>query len=278
MLFSERIGKKIKPVDIQIDSMTNDLRNRLWNVFDTHIVQYDSSRDTGWRTDRRSDLDRFFIRVWNNLFKLPLDNRADNIAVDVRYVRNYFFNCEWYEVYDFLEFCCKNFPGDGIIDDFKRVCNEFLEEELSAYRFVSDEIVRVTNAEEINTLENAIKADSVTYGKHISRALELWGDRNAPDYRNSIKESISAVESIIKIHTGCNSLRKGLNKLELEFNFELNNQLKDGVEKLWNYTNSEKGVRHYLMLDSKEIPSEDAYFMLVTCSALVNYILKKIGK
>ncbi len=34
---------------------------------------------------------------------------------------------------------------------------------------------------------------------HLQRGLELYADRESPDYRNSIKESISAVESMARI-------------------------------------------------------------------------------
>ena len=41
----------------------------------------------------------------------------------------------------------------------------------------------------------------VGVSKHLKRALELYTDREAPDYRNSIKESISAVESMVRTIT-----------------------------------------------------------------------------
>ena len=37
---------------------------------------------------------------------------------------------------------------------------------------------------------------------HLQQALELYANRENPDYRNSIKESISAVESMARIVSG----------------------------------------------------------------------------
>lgn len=47
---------------------------------------------------------------------------------------------------------------------------------------------------------------------HLTKALSLLSDRNKPDYRNSIKESISAVEATCKSLTGISTLDKALSK------------------------------------------------------------------
>lgn len=49
-------------------------------------------------------------------------------------------------------------------------------------------------------LEEALNDDDCPVVKtHLRRALELLSDRENPDYRNSIKEPISAVESLSKV-------------------------------------------------------------------------------
>ena len=49
---------------------------------------------------------------------------------------------------------------------------------------------------------------------HLNAALEKYAQRPIGDYRNSIKESISAVEALCREKTGENTLGKALNKLE----------------------------------------------------------------
>ena len=54
--------------------------------------------------------------------------------------------------------------------------------------------------------------------------------------------------------------------------------LKDAFDKLYAYTNQkETGIRHSLMYeDDTYVPSVDeASFMLVSCSAYINYLNKK---
>ena len=74
---------------------------------------------------------------------------------------------------------------------------------MSAWRVVGNQVTRLTSPVEIETVEAA----QVFGGKykpvatHISTALKHLSDRRSPDYRNSIKEAISAVESMCCIMT-----------------------------------------------------------------------------
>ena len=46
---------------------------------------------------------------------------------------------------------------------------------------------------------------------------------------------------------------------------------------LYGYTSDEGGIRHG-SIDVSNTPSEDAKFMLVSCSAFVNYLIEKWSK
>jgi len=101
-------------------------------------------------------------------------------------------------------------------------------------------------------------------------------DRKSPDYRNSIKESISAVESLVQKTVG----KKGtLGQLieKIEEHFELHKALKKSFRELYGYTSDKDGIRH-AMLDEPNLDFEDAKFMLVTCSAFINYVNGKLQK
>ena len=64
-----------------------------------------------------------------------------------------------------------------------------------AYRIIGQEIVEITSKSEIATIEDAMANTSRNIKIHLNRALELYAQRPTADYRNSIKESISAVGS-----------------------------------------------------------------------------------
>ena len=73
-----------------------------------------------------------------------------------------------------------------------------------AYRIVNKEIVEITSEEEIKEIETTLSTSKDNIKIHLNNALELYSKRPVADYRNSIKESISAVEAISRNITGEN--------------------------------------------------------------------------
>ena len=135
-----------------------------------------------------------------------------------------------------------------------------LERELAGYRIIEDVVTEITDEQEIETLTEALE-DTRFQGvsNHLKRALELLSNRENPDYRNSIKESISAVESIAKIIT-----QKPKADLEevlkvLERSGKIHGALKAGFSKLYGYTSDEGGIRH-AMLEEPNLSASDAKF------------------
>jgi hypothetical protein len=55
----------------------------------------------------------------------------------------------------------------------------------------------IIGATEINEVDGALAGRADPIRTHLRRALELLSDKANPDYRNSIKESIPAVESLV---------------------------------------------------------------------------------
>ena len=102
-----------------------------------------------------------------------------------------------------------------------------------------------------------------------------------PDYENSIKESISAVESLCCIITGATgsqaTLGSTLKKLEKDGGVVIHGAMKTAFEKLYGYTSDSDGIRHG-GIDFTNAPAEDAKYMLVSCSAFINYLIEKQSK
>jgi hypothetical protein len=112
---------------------------------------------------------------------------------------------------------------------------------------------------------------------HLRRALELLSNRESPDYRNSIKESISAVESLAAGIAGAEKGTLGQLIMKLEVGIGLHPALKAAFSNLYGYTSDEGGIRHALM-ENVTIRFDDAKFFLVVCSAFINYVKAKIQK
>ncbi len=275
MLFSQREG--IKPVKnvIQTDSMDDDLRNSLWNAL---TLNYWDGVNNNF-IDYFPLMKHFVKELWANHFKRPLDTLSDSWSDIYKEIRNEFYSYKWYEVYDFIEFAVDNYLHEDSNQKFMILCNSFLERELSAYRFVGGKITPITSQEEISTIEEALNIPKPykTVNIHIKTALTLFSDKKSPDYRNSIKESISAVESICKLITKKKNptLSQALKILKKEIG--LHSALEKAFDSLYGYTSDEEGIRHSLLKEAK-LYSEDAKFMLVSCSAFVNYLISKISK
>lgn len=282
--FSQRYGYKPVREALQIDSMDSTLRNSLWNVINFHYwneVYYnfealDSDEEYSLETEDNEPIYQLCIKLWMYHFVIPIDGLNTDWRITKEGIKNHFLTCEWYEVYDFIEFISQTYSDDDRNKKFREACNQVLEQEKSAYRFVDEKVTPIIDKEEIDAIETAIESESDEVGAHLNRALELFSDRKLPDYRNSIKESISAVESLVIQVTD----KKGtLGKLlkELEDRFDLHKSLRNSFEQLYGYTSDGDGIRHALTQNSKA-DFEDAKFMLVTCSAFVNYVRGKLNQ
>jgi hypothetical protein len=186
----------------------------------------------------------------------------------------------WAEVYDLLEFAIAVAGRwTGIAEAQRHAqANVLLEREHSGYRFVSGQLTPITNTAEITEIEGAV-ARAAAAGldgarQQIETSLGLFGQRPQPDYRNAIKEAISAVESVVKIINGTRGggLHEALEAVSAKI--EMHPALKAGLEKLYAYTSDEDGIRHAL-LDEANVDEGDARFMIVTCSAFVNFLIVK---
>ena len=300
MRFSERRGIK-SPKVAQIDSIDDALRNGLWNallsfywnqfpknVRTSKIVREDlghliESRSHTYQIDDLagaigSDLGCLIESLWIDYFKKPIDTLKEFWRDNLGQIRDYFFDAKWWEVYDFVEFIADADEGNvSRRENFINCCNLHLERENSAYRFVGGKIADMISKEEIESIESAIAA-STPYGgvkDHLRSALALYSDKSNPDYRNSMKESISSIEALTKKITGDDKATLGKLLKRLEKEGRVHPALKEAFSSLYGYTSRADGIRHAL-LEKENLTKTDARFMLVCCSAFVNFVIETI--
>jgi AbiJ N-terminal domain 4 len=276
MTFSEREGLRPFKLSVQLDSVSAALRSRLWNVLD---LFFGDPGPYGYITDDSNrKLRRLFVMLWNYYFKKAIDEIPKSAQGAVATLKAYFFGCSWFEVYDLIEAVSDSIPDSTNRLDFNTKCNSVLEAELSGYRFVSGKIVEVTAKESIDAIESAVAQTATpfpTATQHLQAAISLLARRPSPDYRNTIKESISAVEAVCGVVTG--ETHSTLGKALKVLNISLHPALAIAFEKLYGYTSDADGIRHALM-EEANLRQEDALFMLVSCSAFVSYIIAKSAR
>lgn len=269
MRFSERM--RITPASkiIQKDDMDKGLRTDLWNMFFLF-------REKEYISDFDDKLQKI---LYIYFFKRSLNERSYyNFTTEIE---NYIKNGKWFEVYDLIEFIVKVLSQTSwhhqSSDYLKKLFNSALERNKSAYRIIDDEIAPITDSMEIKEIETAQKNSPSNIQTHINTALGFLSDRQNPDYRNSIKESISALEALCREITGESTLDKALPALEKK-GVSIPKMLRQSFEKIYYFTNGESGIRHALMDEEEEPSFEEAKYMLVVCSAFVNYIQGKKAK
>ena len=186
--------------------------------------------------------------------------------------------CEWFEVYDFIDIYISTITDEK--QNRINEINQILAEEKSAYRIVNGEVSPLNSQPEIDEIETAIHTPFDSVNIHIAKALNLFSNRVQPDYENSIKESISAVEAMCCIITGMSGKNDTLGKTikHLKDNgVHIHPAMESAFSSLYGYTSDEDGIRHG-GADFVNATSEDAKYMLVSCSAFVNYLIEKWSK
>jgi hypothetical protein len=218
--------------------------------------------------------------IYEDHYKLPVNSLPFDTRKFVAHQLQTFQNAPWYEVLNIVEFLHTQFRSGTIEQqNFERQINEVLEREKCAYRFIVGKLAPITNEIEMQELEQAARHGDrfAPVAEHVMTALELYSKKPQPDYRNSIKESISAVESAAKIITGQPKATLSDAVKVIDKKHSLHESFKSGISKLYGYTNDEGGIRHSL-IEATNIDETDALYMLVSCSAFANYLISRYDK
>lgn len=283
MGFAERNGF-VQEKAIQIDDMDRALRNRLYNAVHKFLEPSPFINDElkyvvdklGYRIESTAQKNWHLVDsiLQRNITDIPWYMPYEIIELFFEAKRNHCSRCE-YDCYE-RGFCDEIVWFKGVTAEINRI----MEQEKSGYRFLNDKFINITNEEELEEISKVTDSPYESVSTHFRKALTLYSDRKNPDYENSIKESISAVEAMCCIITGATGSQATLgNSLkQLETNgVVIHSAMKAGFEKMYGYTSDVDGIRHG-GIDFTNAPAEDAKYMLVSCSAFVNYLIEKFSK
>lgn len=192
---------------------------------------------------------------------------VEYITVFFNDFKNHYLQINYFPSY------CNEFP------DFVKELNELFKEEFVGYRMIENQITPISDDIEVEEIKQGLNIQYDGCKSHIKKALTLLSNREKPDYKNSIKESISAVESICKIITKDSkaTLGKAINQLEKN-GLNIHPSLISAFSKLYGYTSDEGGIRHAEGLFESKVSFGEAKYMLVSCCAFVNYLLEEYSK
>lgn len=282
--FLKRMGYA-KPLPIQLESCDEFLRTDLYNIY-LEFEKLDSKLH--FIPPRHDEMKKY---LWAQYFRKPSDEyRESQYALQVKAL---FSRGPWFDAYDFLEVVLSTAratrTGSSVLQAMQflakvpRIINSELEKNNSAYRFLEKEFlfVPISSEIELDEIQSALSTSKNQYDgayQHLEAAIKFYADREQPDYRNSIKESISAVESLCVIICGgeAKTLGDALKKINNDGYHEIPKVLSKAFSTLYGFTNDYGGIRHALTEEGRTVTHEDARFMIVACSAFVNYLIVKI--
>ena len=273
--FSDRNSIKPENREIQIkkfdDRTKTQLRNKIIEMY-RNIIK--------WNSEEEQEFFRYVLgEIYsekissshlyseNNIF-LTIDGTFENEDYDdiltlIEAVIQYFENLTQYN---------SRYKKDYF---FKQM-NSVFERKYVGYRFINGEISPISDEFEIRAINEAIDNIHENVKIHISNANSLLSNRENPDYENSIKESITAVEAMAEIITGENgksaSLGNMLKKLK-DSGIYIHKALEEAFNKLYGYTSDASGIRHAGEIGGPNSTFDEAKYMLVACSAFVNYLM-----
>jgi hypothetical protein len=228
--------------------------------------------------------DKFFPPNFNELYTTGYTGfdiyRTEKKCIDVKEKKQEIE--EWFKststernrILHFINFLNEYYLGEDIKGKLNIDMNKVLAEEKSPYRIIKGIVTLLTDEEQIKEIEKALNPPDrfAPVREHIKNALKHLSDKKEPNYEDSIRESIHAVESLAKIITGKDKSLSGLIQSLKDIPFNL----REGFKELYNW--SSKTLRHGK--SGKELPTgfEEAIYMMVTCSAFVNYVIAKYGE
>lgn len=281
--FSDR--NKIREENTTIQTTAFDIRTRtaLINItdiiiqgcFDDITYAHVSNRHNTSQMFMRSILADVYSRVvdWSGLYHYStvFEIVKDTLANDV-----------YDAVLTVIEYIAENAHGSvlykGKFHKADALYNLIFEQEYVGYRLINGQARPITDENEVRTIQETVDTKYSEVNQHIGKALNFLSDRQAPDYANSIKESISAVERMCSIIIGKNTtLNDALKKLE-DNGVVIHAALKRAFSQLYGYTSDASGIRHAGELGGADSTFEEAKFMLVSCCAFVNYLTGLMAK
>ena len=282
--FSDR--NKIKPVNTEIQISDFDLRTRVKILNAIHEYYSDMYGECYYY---EPEVQKFIGYVYSEVYSEMVDlrnrmdddeffdvleetireNSYDDILTLLEAIAQY-----WDEEQRKLDPYSYRFIGGEIT--VYEYFNHILQQECVGYRFVNNIISPISDEVEIKEIEQAVDNPYAVVKEHLSKANMYLANRDVPDYENSIKESISAVEAMCEILTGLKgkeaTLGNMLKKIE-ERGVSIHGGLKGAFNALYGYTSDANGIRHAGDIGGPASTFEEAKFMLVSCSAFVNYLL-----
>lgn len=211
--FSERKGIKHFSEIVQVDSLNERTRNKIYSVI--------SEKFDGLYINYSNDLRGTFVEyLYKELFSkterdIPIWGNDYNYSEVFNTIYAIIIEYDYTDVFTFIEGIIQFF---GITDKatyynynyktefIEAISNVFKTENVN-YKIINNKITDIVDEQQINSIEETLNNPYKEVSGHYAKAIEqLYSTK---DFDNSIKESISSVEAMCQILTKNNKATLG---------------------------------------------------------------------
>jgi hypothetical protein len=274
LFFTQRYGLTPGPTVLSYKDISKELWVDLFNTLQricSEVIRKEDLAEEIWMHFHHEPISDY-----------PCDSWGDALSIGqlVNYTRESLdhesLTCSA-RVYDLIEFVYNTiFLMNHDRQSLQQNVNEDFARNFASVKMIDGLIAPVSDEEQSHAIEAAMQGPLADVNSQVHTALALLADREHPIYRDSVKNSISAVESLCKHIVGDSrlTLEDALKKVGPTA-VPVHPTIKDAFRKLYAYAGDV--ARHGLM-GSDNLDVEDARYMLVTCSAFINYLVVKANK
>lgn len=278
--FSDR--NKIDPISklIQYDEFSCETRIVLFNNV-LRILEHQIS-------SLRLDENRICQCVYENLFNEVYYERYEQFGKMLNEILELFKTETYDKVLTMIEFLCslvyekpENYKNRNYHDAFfmsnyydtYEEMNKCFENEFVGYRFINGLIVKITNKNEIQSIEEAIKTPYDAVNDSISKSILFLSESSKKDYENSIKESVMAIEQLLNVLLKTNGLTMGKAVEQLFTKINVDDNLKIALKSIYKYASDSNGIRHGNNKEKKKISFNEAKYILILSCSTINFLI-----
>lgn len=273
--FSYRNGLKKTPEFLNAGELSVQIRNKLWAIFsdflNKHIRKVNYLSEDYYLVGSNG---KFVSYIWFEFLEKDVDEMPRTLNQVSDFFKNWICRFPYNEVFDLVEHFL---AFEGVPQPHKKAVIDIFNQSNLAYRIdVNKKYIYEVSSE---AQAKAVSADLAIIGNarlpgvsdHLEKAASAINEGRFDD---SIRESIHAVESVACGIAGKKKTLSDAIKILEASGIKMNPAFKNGLEKLYAYTNDERGIRHSGLGETKT-DHADAQFMFSACAAFCAYLAEK---
>lgn len=277
--FSKRFGY----TPIKDDEILEDAPIWVRKSYETKVLDIFVNRVRYGTNHGREVITHGLVNSWNIEWDLIVYLRLNSEPDPERpFIYDFLENCEWYHFYDFVEFIAiklKEVESDSTNEKYgflayRNAVNDHFSNthvvwRMNEYGRLKKESTKVLD-DKLQAIENQLTDEFEPAREHYKKA-ERYSNERPLDPENSIKEIVSAIESVGRViyprATTLGDVVKELRTSKL-----IPQRLITVVEKFYAYASDEPAVRHGAPVGSRVL-LDDAEFAMHLGAALIQYLI-----